>query len=365
MEVKLMNNKKISTTLTVLLFSGSILVISAMIVPGFVNTSVAKSIPVVQDTGKQILTSSKTPVLKVEAEKAKTTLSDLNKELQQLMTQEELQQIYDFADKPDNEITESRPMTEDEMNRRLILQDQYLYDGLRPKQPLPLKPGQAEHYWDLDKNRIVYPNRPLTDEELLETTDWHYRMDYAMSKRNIVTPLDSKDLSQTDAVALATTSVKKLFGADVSKLEVYANLNEILLFNRKSWMITFAPYKADTLRAQGKEFWQYTVIVDYPTRTVVDTTAANFTLKRTPISDEAAIAVQKDATWIHEATKIVTDKQGETRKITMAYLIDTDKNNSRGMVDVKLLLEDGSSYIAELRYPDKSLRCLLYEEAAK
>lgn len=49
----------------------------------------------------------------------------------------------------------------------------------------------------------------------------------------------------------------------------------------------------------------------------------------------------------------------------MAYLIDTDKNNSRGMVDVKLLLEDGSSYIAELRYPDKSLRCLLYEEAAK
>ncbi|OAB38786.1 hypothetical protein PMSD_07195 [Paenibacillus macquariensis subsp. defensor] len=358
-----MNNKKISTTLTVLLLSGSVLVVSAMIVPGFVNTTVAKSIPAVQDTGKQILTSSKTPVLKVEAEKAKTTLSDVNKELQQLMTQEELQQIYDFADKPDNEITESRQMTEDEVNRRLILQDQYLYDGLRPKQPLPLKPGQAEYYWDLDKNRIHYPNRPLTDEELLEITDWQYRMNYAMSKRNIVTLPDSKDLSQTEAVALAASSVRKIFGADVSKLEVFAGFSDFDHTKHKTWMITFAPYKADTLRAQGKEFWQYTVLVDSSTRTVVDTTTANFTLKRTPINAEAAKAIQKDATWIHEATKIVTDKQGETRKITKAYLIDTDKNNSRGMVDIKLLLEDGSSYIAELRYPDQTLRCLIYEEA--
>lgn len=358
-----MSKKKISTTLTVLLLSGSILVVSAMIVPRFVNTTVAKSIPEEQKTGKQILTSSKAPLLKVEAEKVKTTLSDVNKELQQLMTQEELQQIYDFVDKPDNEITESRQMTEDEVNRRLILQDQYLYDGLRPKNPLALKPGQAEYYWDLDKNTIHYPNRPLTDEELLETIDWYYRMDYAMSKRNIVTPLDSKDLSKTDAVALASTSVRKLFGADVSNMEVYANLDDILLSNKNTWMITFAPYKADTLRAQGKEFWQYTVIVDYSTRTVVDTTAANFTLKRTPISDEAAHAIQNDATWIHEATKIVTDKLEESRKIAQAYLINTDKNNSRGMVEIKLLLEDGSSYIAELRYPDQTLRCLIYEEA--
>ena len=359
-----MKNNKISATLAVLLFSGSVLAVSAMIVPGFVNTTAtAKSIPTVQDSSNQTLASSKTPVLKVEAEKEKTTLSDVYKELQQLMTQEELQQVYDFADKPDNEITESRQMTEDEVNRRLILQDQYLYDGLRPKKPLALKPGQAEYYFDLNKNKIYYADRALTDEELLETIDWYYRANYALSKRNIVTLPDSKDLSQTEAVTLAASSVQKIFGADVSKLEVFAGFSDFDHTKHKTWMITFAPYKADTLRAQGKEFWQYNVLVDSSTRTVVDTTTANFTLKRTPINAEAAKAIQKDATWIHEATKIVTDKQGETRKITKAYLIDTDKNNSRGMVDIKLLLEDGSSYTAELRYPDQTLRCLIYEEA--
>ncbi|MNR54328.1 hypothetical protein D3C85_1744930 [compost metagenome] len=47
----------------------------------------------------------------------------------------------------------------------------------------------------------------------------------------------------------------------------------------------------------------------------------------------------------------------------MASLTDTDVNNKRGMVAVKVVLEDGSSYTAELRYPDQTLRCLIYEEA--
>lgn len=55
------------------------------------------------------------------------------------------------------------------------------------------------------------------------------------------------------------------------------------------------------------------------------------------------------------------NKQGEKRAIVKASLTDTEVNNKRGMVAVKLLLEDGSSYTAELRYPDQTLRCLIYE----
>ncbi|MNU09271.1 hypothetical protein D3C72_2557370 [compost metagenome] len=57
------------------------------------------------------------------------------------------------------------------------------------------------------------------------------------------------------------------------------------------------------------------------------------------------------------------DKQGETRRIVKAYLTDTEVNNKRGMVAVDLLLEDGSRYNAEFRYPDQALRCLIYEAA--
>lgn len=60
---------------------------------------------------------------------------------------------------------------------------------------------------------------------------------------------------------------------------------------------------------------------------------------------------------------ILTDKQKESRKIVTATLINTETNDKRGMVAVQMMLEDGSSYTAEMRYPDQSLRCLTYETA--
>ncbi|MFD1904148.1 hypothetical protein ACFTAO_39660 [Paenibacillus rhizoplanae] len=75
--------------------------------------------------------------------------------------------------------------------------------------------------------------------------------------------------------------------------------------------------------------------------------------------------MKKDDSWIKEATRIVKDKQGEKRKIVKAYLTGTEVNNKRGMVAVDVLLEDGSKYNAEFRYPGKQLRCLIYEPAGK
>ncbi|MNP57574.1 hypothetical protein D3C76_1524150 [compost metagenome] len=107
------------------------------------------------------------------------------------------------------------------------------------------------------------------------------------------------------------------------------------------------------------------MLINATTGAVEDTTAINLALKRTPIDDDAAGTIQKDASWIHKAVQVITDKQGETRTIVKAYLTDTEFNNKRGMVDVKLLLEDGSSYTAEFRYPDQTLRCLIYEASDK
>lgn len=115
-------------------------------------------------------------------------MSTVKEDLLKQMTEAQIQQIYDFIDKPGDPHTSGREMTESEGKRRLVLDDQYVYDGLRPKQQLPLKPGQAEMYLDLETNTYTYPERSLTDEELLQLIDWAYRVNYISSKRTVTAP---------------------------------------------------------------------------------------------------------------------------------------------------------------------------------
>ncbi|MEK3735966.1 hypothetical protein BSK59_06420 [Paenibacillus odorifer] len=265
-----MNNKKFPTALAVLLFSGSLLIVSA----------------VIQNTTHLALTSIKTPGVKLEAP---TRVSTENDDLQQQTSPKEIQQINNFIDMAGNETS--------------------------------------------------------------------------VSKRNTVTPPAVGHLSQSDTVALAASSVRKLFEVDMGKLQMRVILSDTRTSLPWTWAVHFSPYNAKTLEGQGKEFWEYDVLIDPINGMVVNTTAINNSLKRTPISASAASAIYKDASWINTAITILTDKQKESRKIATATLINTETNDKRGMVAVQMMLEDGSSYTAEMRYPDQSLRCLTYETA--
>lgn len=357
-----MSKKKLSATLAVILFSAGALTVSAHLVPGFVNSAViAKNSPANQDSGELAMTGNTVPVLKVEAPLPVSTVTE---DLIKQMTDTQIQQISDFMNKPGNDPRISgREITDAEVNRRRVLEDRYVYDGLRPKQMLPLKPGQAALYLDLETNTYTYPERSMTDEELLQLIDWSYRLTYIASRQNQAETPEPQKISQAEAEALAANSVHKLFDADVSKLNTRVILAELGQDKRPVWTVHSAPYKSLTLLGQGREFLEYHVMIDAKTGIVEDTTVINLALKRTPIDAAAASAILKDASWINKATQVITDKQGETRKIVKAYLTDTEVNNKRGMVAVDLLLEDGSRYNVEFRYPDQALRCLIYEAA--
>ncbi|WP_052380324.1 hypothetical protein [Paenibacillus camerounensis] len=353
-------NKKKWYTGAVVVFSGGVLTLSAFLVPGIVNSEViAGNGSAVQTNVQPVAAGNAIPVLKVEAPAPVSTVSeDLIKD----MSDAEIRRIYDSLNKPGLEPTISgRDMTEAEMKRRLVLEDEYVYDGLRPEQPLPLKRGQAELYLDIETNTLTFPERKLTDEELLQLTDWSYRQIYMYARLHVKAPSLAQDVSQTEAKLLAAESVRKLFDADVSKLMTTVTLREMQMDMQPSWLVSYTPYRSLTLQAQGKEYWQYIVIIDARTGDVLDTTAVNLASKRTPIDTAAAARIEEDASWIHKATQIVMNKQGDKRAIVKADLTDTEVNNKRGIVAVKLLLEDGSHYTAELRYPDQTLRCLIYE----
>lgn len=358
-----LNPKKLSATLAVVACTGGILAASGFVVPGLVNSAVvAKSSAAMQGYSKQGVADSTVPVLKVEAPAPVSTVND---DLIKQMTKEQIQQIYDYLELPGDPKTSGREMTEAEINRRLVLDDQYVYDGIRPKQPLPLVPGPGL-YLDIKTNTYHYPERTWTDEELLQFIDWSHRVNLLASKRNnIEAPAIRQKYSKAEVDALAAESVRKLFDADVSKLKSNVMLLEPGYGIPSTWAVSYEPYKALTLRGQGQEFWQYHVQIDPDTGVVIDTTVFNSVIKRTPIDTAAAAAIKKDNSWVNAAVQIVKDKQGEQRKITKAYLTNMEVNNKRGMVAVDIVLEDGSKYNAELRYPSKMLRCLIYEPDAK
>lgn len=359
-----MKKHKLPAALSVTLIAGGMLAISSLFVPEFVNSAVvAKDQTAAQNKAVQNPAEQMSPVLKVEAPAPVSTVND---DLFKDMTEEQIQQIYAAMDKPGNDPRISgRELTDSEINRRRVLEDKYVYEGLRPKQILPLEPGHAELYVDLETNTYTYPERTLTDEELLQLIDWSYRLNYAASKRNVTTPAIPHDISKEDAANAAAKSVRKLFDGDVSKLKATVTLGEPGLKKRPTWMVHYAPHKSLTLLGKGESYWEYHVLIDAKSGAVIDTTAFNPTLKRTPIDAAAPKAVQKDKRWIQKATQIVKERQGESRPIVKAYLTDQETNNKRGMVAVKLMLKDGSSYTAELRYPDQTLRCLIYEAADK
>ncbi|GBF75916.1 hypothetical protein PA598K_04350 [Paenibacillus sp. 598K] len=352
-------NKRLNA-LSILLFSGGLLATSALLVPGIVNHSIAaKNSPIAESSN----VGNTIPVLKVEPPIPVSTLSE---ELLGEMTEEEMKEIYDLLNKPGIEphVT-GREMSETELKRSLVLSDKYVYDGLRPAQPLPLKAGQTEFYLELVTNTLYYPERELTDEELLQQIDWFYRTLFISARYNneatVTSPPPSHHFSKDEIKRRASESVRKLFGAEVSMLETTVMLHEQGNGIRPAWSVNFTPYKSNTLRGQGEEYWEYNVLIEPETGIVFDTTATNLTLKRTPIDAAAFAAILQDSSWIAKAKRIITDNQEETRAIAKAEIIDADVNNKRGMVAVKLVLEDGSSYTAELRYPGQTLRSLIYE----
>lgn len=304
------------------------------------------------------LTESSVPVLKVEAPVPVSTVDDY---LRKNMTQEQIQQINDYLDRGIDSQGGGIRLTEAETKRHLVLHDQYVYDGLRPQKPMPFEAGQGNLYLDLMTNTLYTPERGWTDEELLQLIDWTYRQGYVSSLRYPDKPAFSAKYSESEFIMRAAESVRKLYDADVSKLEISTSLLKAEFGFPAQWSVYFSPYKERTMRGQGQEVWNYHVIIDPETGVLIDTTAINVDAIRTPIDGAAAATIQKDQRWIKEAKRIVKDKQGEQRKIVKAYLTDTEVNNKRGMVAVDVLLEDGSKYNAEFRYPSMMLRCLIYE----
>lgn len=362
----MMKRKNVLAAVAVLAVFSGLLTVSALTVPYFVGSMMANATPKASEASTRenkpamMLSSQKTPLLKVEG---KVPVSTVEEYLQRIMTEAEIQQIYHYADSKKEGEPASRTMNDRELKRMRILDEQYAYDGVRPEKPLPLKAGMASFYLDIANDYFVYPARELTDEELLQYVDWNYRVNFALSKRSVKPQPDAKDIGKEEALNKAVDSIKRLFDADVTPMKATAAYNKFGPEQQGEWLIHFQPYRVGTLNANEEVYLMYDVFIDSISGTVVDTTVVNPSYKRTPITPEMNKKIRQDPSWIETAKSIVTKKQGEGQAIKKSSFVQDTVYDKRGVVAVSLELKDGGSYTLELRYPEKALRCLIYNPA--
>ncbi|MDR0270202.1 hypothetical protein [Paenibacillus sp.] len=351
--------------------SGGLIAFNAYAVPNIatltqtkpnVSQSFASSAP--QEKPEISFASSKVPVLNAAEKVPVSTVED---ELERTMTAEEMQQIYNYLDNNTSRRefpTTNREMSDQEINRSKVLEDRYEYDGVRPQNKLPLKSGVSSFYFDMSQDTWIYPDRELTDEELLQYIDWYSRVNFALSKRYSSPQPDAKDIREEEALSNARESVSKLFDTDVSKMKVSTAFHTFGPEQKGEWLVHFQPYRARTLDANGSAYMMYVVMIDALSGTVSDTTIINTAYKKTPITSEMNKQIRQEPSWVEAAKNVVLKKQGETRAIQKSTFIQDQVYDKRGVVAIAIELTDGSKYTVELRYPEKTLRCLIYKPAA-
>lgn len=382
-------------TMLVLVLAGTLLIVNAVVGSSFLNNMIKSEkisyqdtlstpiVPILFDrTSTENLSS--VPNLITEPEISTISLKDYFAEV---VTQEDIELFYNWADNSHNaKSLETRELTDEESKRKLVLSDKYEYDSLRPEKPLPLVFGDYDFYFDIKNDTYHYPEREMTDEEILQWIDNTAKINYALGLRyelfNTNPKPSSKDITEEEALTKAKISLKKIFDFDVDKssLSTFISFSTVGPTEKGEWSIFLSPYKMNTLLANGETYWTYNVSVDSLTGDVVYINGRSSSYQRTSLTTDTRNDILEDDNWVHTAKSIVTDKIGETRKIKNIFIDNKyygglvvdgtdpenikwveEKSNEAGMVFVVVELEDASKYIITLFNPDKALCSVSYD----
>lgn len=278
-------------------------------------------------------------------------------------SEEEIQAIYKLEDSSrTNVYKETRSLTDSEQDRLKILRQYYIYGDKKPQRELPLKSGDYDVYFDLENGIFFYPERELTDDELLQIIAWRQKVNLVLSIRYHLeaetTIPENIEINETKAVELAAQSITNLFDVDFStnSFTVNAVFSQPNSISPNKWQISVTPNYKDKVSD-----WNYMVWIDAITGEI-STLRSNPTYEWTIIDENDKESIYNDKSWIDKAKSIIVQKQKESAKIKEVYIVDNNSNikNDQRTVDIKLVLDNGSSYIVYLFYPDQSLRGILY-----
>lgn len=284
-----------------------------------------------------------------EKKQQNNTMHNINQHFAETLTEHQLKVIYKFVDES-NIDAETRDLTDSEQQRLKSLKNQYLYSGIRPKKELPLEAGKQEFYIDFSNRIYHYPERELTDEELLQLVEWRLKVNYALSLRNAEQNLSvpsSNNITESEAIMIAKQNVANLFDVEVTDLQIGATFYQNSDIQPDGWFVRLYP-KGD----MPYQFnWNYAVWI-HSGNIEIARSSQTYQLEETQNVNKELVL--NNESWINKAKSVVEQKFGE-KNIVSADIIDIEDTN-KAKVDIKVTISANSYYIVSLYFPNQSLK---------
>jgi beta-lactamase regulating signal transducer with metallopeptidase domain len=285
---------------------------------------------------------------------------------------EELQLIYNYVDNSPYEAdVGTRDMTSDELYRFHTMNRKYITDGLRPQKSLPFGNETGAEFWlDLQAAIYHYPDRELTDEELLQYIDWGERVNAALVLRTpynyVEEPAPESAISEGEAVKAAAEFLNKAYNVDLSDFIPDVHFSQI---------------NGDTTGEEsfGDPLGHYNVMYGSDINLVIDVgtiysayvgASDGFVYRaymvNAPLPDKVYMDeteeknVTADAAWIDAAKQTVKKLHGDQAIAGIWADVGGDLNPKKYQgnwyVRVHITVDDDTSYVLRMLYPDMTLR---------
>lgn len=279
----------------------------------------------------------------------------------QTLTEHQLKHIYKFQEdikynEHNNIATQTRALTDTEIQRITELRHQYIQNDLRPQNELATEPVSQQFYIDFNNRIFHYPERELTDEEILQLVEWDLAIEYANSLQ-----YENQYFSETDSITeqqviqTAKQYIEKLFDADTENLKISANYYHNSDIQPDGWFIRLYP-EGDMPYALN---WNYAVwIVEEQQKQMITVARSSQNYEYEMIDKNDMDLIINDKNWLIEARAIIVQKTGRT-DIQHVSIMNMENNDTKqNTVDIKVTMNDGCDYIVSLYYPYKALKAM-------
>jgi hypothetical protein len=232
-------------------------------------------------------------------------------------SEEELNEIYEYADSGiSQKFHVNRELSETESRKIVELSGMFYSGNTKPSTSISKKEESDTVYFDMSLGVFVFPERDMTDDEMLQVVEFVARINYALNKRaDFLEPAKEpamSEISKDKAIRIGIDAAESLFQVDTTEMNVVASYLDKSAPFGSQWLIRIAPYNRDSLLRNNLDFGEYAIFMDSMSGIITSAKMNSSILVGNELSEIEKKAAVNDNGLFNTAIEIVSN--GDSRK---------------------------------------------------